>query len=298
MTLRHLKIFVSVCECGGVTLAAEKLYLAQPSVSLAIRELEEFYDTRLFDRIARRLRLTDSGQKLLSYASHIVSMCDQMEREMRSRDSVGNLRVGSSITIGTCLLPKLVRRFTDEHPCVKVRVTMDNSRQIARLVLENSLDFALVEGVPEEVQLVYEKFLDDELVFVCGNDSPLADRAFVTAEELAQCQFLLREKGSGARELFDSCMLLHHIAVEPLWESISTQAILNAVEQGVGVSVLPLRLAEPSLEQGLVRRVRLEGISFDRHFYIVRHKNKYLSVPMQEFIALCRMNADFIRLPM
>lgn len=293
MTLRHMKIFVTVCECQSVTQAAEKLYLAQPSVSLAIRELEQYYGVRLFDRISRRLYLTDAGKKCLEYASHIVSLSGEMEREVKDRETMGSLRIGSSITIGTCLMPGYVKQFRDRCPGVAVKVIMDNSSQIVRQVNENLLDFALIEGAPEKSQLVYRRFLEDYLVLVCPKDSPLCQKKSIRPEELAGCDFLLREKGSGARELFDSSMLVHNIVVEPKWESISTQALLNAVSMGLGVSVLPQRLAQPAISGGLVASVPVEGVDFRRCYYIVFHRNKYLTDSMKAFLELCGETTEY-----
>ena len=105
MTIRHLRIFVAVCEEGSVTKAANKLYLAQPSVSLAISELEKFYGVKLFDRISRRLYLTDKGKQFLNYTKHIIDLFDELENGMKNWGSSGALRIGSSITIGNYFFP-------------------------------------------------------------------------------------------------------------------------------------------------------------------------------------------------
>lgn len=127
MTLRHFRIFVAVCKQGGITKAAESLYLAQPAVSLAVRELEEHYDVRLFDRIGRRLYLTEAGKEFLAYAERILALCDDLEKGARQWDEQSPLHIGSSMTIGTKLLPGLVRRFRQQYPAAKVTVEIKNS---------------------------------------------------------------------------------------------------------------------------------------------------------------------------
>ena len=109
MTLRHLRIFTAVCETGSMTAASERLFIAQPSISLAISEMEEYYGVKLFDRISRKLYLTDSGRRALQYARHIIDLMDEMEQGMKNADTVGRRRVGTSITIGSYLLPGYVK---------------------------------------------------------------------------------------------------------------------------------------------------------------------------------------------
>src|SRR5690554_7400796 len=113
MTLRHLKIFVAVCETGGATAAGEKLYIAQPSISLAISELEDYYGIKLFDRIAKRLHVTEAGKHFLQYARHIVALFEDMEKEVKNFDAIGLIRVGTSITIGNYLLSDYIKQFKE-----------------------------------------------------------------------------------------------------------------------------------------------------------------------------------------
>ena len=290
MTLRHLSIFIAVCKYKSVTAAAESLYLAQPTVSLAIRELEEHYDIRLFDRISRKLYLTEPGKQFLNYATRIVSLYEEMETGVRDCSAPGPLRIGASITIGTCLLPAYVSAFGRTHPQVKVYAAVDNSLEIEKRVLNNGIDLALVEGAVHSPNIVSEQFMEDEMVLICGNSHALAASGVLHAEQLGQQAFLLREKGSAARELFDSTLLTRGISVEPIWESISTQAIINAVAEGHGLSVLPRRLVEADLAQGHVRELTLD-IGFRRAYYIIYHQSKFLTQPAKEFIALCKAQA-------
>ncbi len=288
MTLRHMRIFVAVCECGGITAAAQQLYLAQPTVSLAVSELEEYYGVRLFDRISRRLFITQRGQEFYEYAKHIVSLFDEMERSMKDADSAGMLRLGSSITIATFLLPDLLCRFRRMHPGIQAQVRVDNSEEIEHRVSTNEVDFGLIEGVVHSEHMVCEEFARDALVLVCGQNHPLAQTPQVQAHQLKGCDFLLRQKGSGTRELFDSTMLLHGVEITPVWESVSTQAIVEAVCRGLGISVLPYRWVQQDLREGRLHRLKIEGVRFEREFTLIYHKNKFLSQATQDFLALCR----------
>lgn len=194
MTLRHLKIFVTVCNCNSITAAAEKLYLAQPSVSLAISELEKYYGIKLFDRISKKLYLTEPGVQLLDYATHIVALFDEMEKDVRNWESVGVLRIGSSVTIGSFLLPKWVKLFQKQHPNIKIRVSIFKSEQIERMIMSDQVDIALIEGIVHNSQIKSIKFKDEELVLICGKEHPLFNVDEIEIEMLKEYEFILREK--------------------------------------------------------------------------------------------------------
>lgn len=287
MTLRHFRIFAAVCKEGGITRAAEALYLAQPAVSLAVREMEEHYDVRLFDRIGRRLYLTETGKQFLSYVERILELCDELENGARQWDEESPLHIGSSMTIGTKLLPGLVRQFSRQYPTVKVTVEIKNSGVIEQKLLENAMDFALIESTPRSTKLVCKKFMDDKMVAICGPGHPLAAQGGVTLRELVAQPLLMREKGSGTRDLFDSVAGARNLAAEPLWESVNTQALIDAVAMGLGVSVLPWRLVSDSIARGAVRQVPVTDAAFQRDFNILYHPNKNLTKPARDFLALC-----------
>lgn len=292
MTVRHLRIFVAVYQEGSITKASASLHLAQPSVSLAIRELEEYYGVRLFDRMSRRIYVTDMGREFYNYAIHIVSLFEEMEQKIRNWDTVGTLRVGSSVTIGNVILPSLVQRFQKEHPQIDVHVSIYNSNTLEQCILDNRIDFALVEGDSSHPQITQLPFMEDRLCLICGKNDPLADQESVMLRDLEKRSFLLREIGSAGRELFDSVMLMNHFPVEPVWESVSTQAIITAVAKGLGISVLPQLLVKDAIDQGEVLEKRVEDASFTRKFSVIYHKNKYLSASAKTFIQLCREKAE------
>ena len=294
MTIRHLRIFVVVCQCGSITAAARQLYIAQPSVSLAIGELERHYKVQLFDRISRKLRITEAGKKLYDYAASLVSLYGEMEERMADRNLGGSLYIGSSITIGNRLLTGVVKRFREKNPLVAGRARVDNSDNIERLVMEGELDIGLIEGVAHQPQLRAEMFLDDELALLCGKGHPLWDRGQVLPEELPRYAFIVREKGSGTRELFDSALLTRELVIKPEWESISTHAILEAVSENLGLSVLPYRLAEPYLENGRLRRIQIVGMDLKRKFYIITHRNKFMTDEAQRLIDEVREAGTYI----
>lgn len=289
MTLRHLKIFLAVCSCGcNVTRAAEKLYLSQPAVSLAIRELEEYYGVRLFERFSRQLKITKAGMHMKEYAVHILALFEEMEGEMREWDSAGVLRVGASITIGSQFMPEYAGKFQQAFPNAELRVRIGPSEGLEKGLLENELDLALIEGTVHSPNLVYEAYMEDELTAVCSADGPFRKGETVSVKTFSEQRFLLREKGSGTREAFDSAASLAGFSVDPVWEATSTAALVNAAEHGLGIAVVPLRMIGQALREGKVVPFSVEGMKLKRQFVIVRHKNKFLSHSAQAFVGICK----------
>ena len=179
MTLRHLKIFLAIYETGSTTAAAQTLHIAQPSVSTALRELEDHYGVPVFERYAKRLRVTEAGRQLYPYAKHLTALFDEAEDVMRSMGTAGTLRVGTSITIAACCLPRLIRKFQEMYPRMTIRVTTENTDAVVRQLLANELDVGLVEGEVHSPFLVVEPYRVDHLTLVCRPDHPFAQAADV-----------------------------------------------------------------------------------------------------------------------
>lgn len=292
MTLRHIRIFVAVYQANSITAASAALHLAQPSVSLAIRELEEYYGVRLFDRMNRRLYITESGRKLYEYALPAVSLFEEMEKSIRHWEAFSALRIGSSVTIGNFLLSSVVRQFKEQNPGITVTVTIKNSATIEQDILGNNIDFAMIEGFPSDPQIVELPFMDDRLCLICGPGHPLYEKDSVSLSELPGFDFLLRESGSAGRDIWESILTARQLHITPTWESVSTQAIVKAVRQGIGISVLPCLLVREEIKSGAVREVKLEDVSLSRKFSFIYHKNKYLTDSARKFMELCRQNAE------
>jgi len=289
MTIRHLKIFLSVCNNDyNTTKAAEKLHMTQPAVSLAVKELEQYYGVVLFDRMGRRLKITECGQKFREYSSHIVTLFDEMEKGMKNWDSFGLIRVGSSITIGSQFLPNYVKAFYNRFPGTEVRAIVGPSERLEQKILTNELDFALIEGISHIPSFVCEEYMEDSLAVICPADGRFCQGQILTIREFRQQRFLLREHGSGTRETFDRAIEQAGFTVSPYWEAMSTTALVNAVINGLGITVLPHRMVIGPLERGLVVAVNVEGLDFKRKFHIIYHKEKFLTSSAKAFIELCR----------
>ena len=192
MTLRHIRIFLAVCACGyNTTKAAQSLRMTQPAVSLAIRELEQYYGVALFDRLGRRLSITPVGQRFQSYAGHIASLFDEMELGLRNSGQLGTLRVGASITIGAQFLPGYVKSFSALCPEAEVRVRVEPTDQLERRLTDNTLDLALVEGIPRSPVLHAEAYMEDHLAVICPAKGAFSQGQRLTLDQFRRQPFLL-----------------------------------------------------------------------------------------------------------
>lgn len=293
MTIRHMKIFLEVYRCKSITRAAEQLHLAQPAVSRAIQEIEQFYGVRLFDRISRHLYITESGKRFYDYALHIISSFDEMEQKMKDSDQLGEIRLGTSITIGNFLLPRLVKEMKQCLPQVTIRARIQNSESVQHDVANNELDLGLIEGAVAYPELDSISFMEDRLAVIVPPEHELLKKEAVQLSDLLDYDLLLREKGSAVRGLFDYVLLSHELKAAPIWESASTQVLLAGVREGLGISVLPYRLAEQEIRSGAIAELCLPSTPFIRKFTAVYHKNKYLTPAMQELLELCKTRCRF-----
>lgn len=288
MTLRHMQIFVAVAECKNMSQAARRLYIAQPTVSQAIGEIEAFYGCRLFERLNKKLYITEAGERLLPYAQNLVSLSDEMHRVMDLGSRRKIIKVGATITVGTCVLAETVNRVEAAHPDMGIEVLVDNTAQIESRLLDGRLDLALVEGQVKSADLLVKPVIRDELVLVCGPAHPFAALQSVAPEALAGEAFVLRESGSGTRESFDRFAEERRLSVYVKWVCHSSDAILSAVESGQGLSVISRRLVALSGKADRLHIVPMEGAALFRWFSLVYHKNKFLSEPLCHFIdAVC-----------
>ena len=288
MTIKHMEIFITVYENKSITKAAGFLHMTQPAVSRAIKEIEEYYGLCLFERINRGISPTECSHQLYHWALHLTDTLSSMERDLRNWDSFGILRVGSSITIGNSMLTDIICRFKETHLNIKVHVSISNRANLQSSLLRNRLDIALIEGGSSNPSLHSEVFAKDCLVPVLPYNHPLSQKKLVRLEDLTEYDFLARERGSSIRTYVDNLFAINNITLAPLWESISTQAIIKAVHNGIGISILPCRLVNNDILSGFVSTCKVLNMDFSCQHHIVWHKDKFLTPFMLDFIKECR----------
>ena len=284
MTLRHLRVFLAVYQTQNVTRAAERLHMTQPTVTRAVQELERYYGVRLFERINRRLYITQSGRQLYARAVHIVGSFDRMEKELKNWDEFGLLRIGATPTLASVLLPKTLMTFEKRHPKLRVRCSVENGTHLQEALADDRLDFALVEGEVAAEHLHAEPFSEDRLILLLPPDDPRRNAPALTLRELAESPLLLREKGSMGRSFLDRVFAAHDLPLAPLLESISTHAIIQAVHAGLGISFLPQRLIRHSVESGFVATRAVDDEPFVRRNFAAWHEDKFLTRSARELL--------------
>lgn len=275
MTFRHFSIFVAVCETGSMTKASLKLAISQPSVSQAVKELEDNFGTALFERLGKRLVLTDAGELCLGYARQILKSRDDLADSIREKGVSGPIRVGATVTIGTYLLPRISQ--LSNRPLYPV---VENTARIERLLLEGSLDIGLVEGETSSPALLRKPFFKDRLVIACSPDNPLC-KGRLNPRDLKGRGFYIRETGSGSRELFAFAMKRKGLPFKIVGELNNTEALKNfARVDKENFSVI----SALAVDEG-VKVVDVPGLDLERNFDIVYHKDKALSEALRELIA-------------
>lgn len=288
MTNRELEIFLTVVECGKMTETARKLYITQSSVSQAIANIEKEYGVKLFERLSNSLYLTAVGKQLAIHAKNYFAVKNDMDSFLDNVSKCRKIRVGASVTVGTCVISPILRKIKEKYKDIEISVEIANTYILEELLLKNEIDIALIEGRISNGELIAKDLIDDRLVLICPNDHPFAKRRSVKAAELEGESFILREQGSGTRKQFEDEMREKNIAVNSLWNCCNSEAIKNAVADGHGISVISKRLVEQEAAQGRLSTVEISDIELKRHFSVVYHKRKYLSEELLEFIDQCK----------
>ena len=284
MTIRHLEIFIAVADSGKMNLAAQQLHVAQPTVSQAIQEIESQYRIRLFERLNKKLYITEAGCVLLDYARHIVSLFGEMEVNLQGQAISTTIQIGATVTVGTCVFNTAIVDFERQNPDIRVNVIVDNTRMIEDMILKSQLDLAVVEGTIVSPDIQVQPILEDELVLVCGVSHPFYSRGQVEITELEGRPFILREPGSGTRALFEDKLREHQVTVCEKWVCNNSEAIKNAVIEGQGLTVISQSLVARELSEGSLSRIPISQVQFKRHFSLVYHKNKYIAAPLNRLI--------------
>ena len=287
MTIRHLKVFTAVADAGGMSAAAKQLHVSQPTVSQAIAELEKYYGVKLFERLSQKLYLTKEGELMLSFSRHILDSFDRMEEAMNLAGKKTNLRIGCSVTVGTCLIGDILDRAKNKMPDLQFSVIVANSSDIERAILCNEVDLGIVEGILKSSELVITPVCEDELVVVCGREHPLAKEKSVTLDMLNGQDYISRESGSAERNQLEKIFEEQGLQLLRTFCSTNTEAIKNAVIRGMGIAVLSSRMIEKERAYGDIVVLPIEGLKVTRNINLAVHKNKYFSKSikmMQEIV--------------
>lgn len=280
MQIRHLEILEAIVQTGTFSEAAKKLYITQSAVSHAISELEHQTGMVLFDRLPRGVRLTPYGTLLLDEAQRLLTSFRAFEQRMSHVEDKIPIQIASSITIASFYLPNVLKNVKQRMPKQRIQVTVVPATQAMETLLNGDVDIALIEGVAPQGLFCSRVFGSYRLLAVCANDFPL-QKQVVTPEEFCTLPLLLREKGSAIRDTFDSALYLARQKPFPLWESVNSNALIKAVEAGLGVSVLPEVLITEGLSQNRLRKIEITNIVMENKMLVVYHKDKHITHSLQ-----------------
>lgn len=277
MTIRHLRIFIEVAKTGKMSMAAQRLFISQPTVSQAIRELEEHYNRKLFDRLSKKLYITSFGKDLFTYATQVVEQFDNLEKKMNDNLHIENLRIGASVTVGTCLLSRIIKEFHSAAPRVNTYAYVNNTAMVEKKLLKSELDIAIVEGDIHSQDLVTIPVIDDYLVLLCNNNHPLLNKEKITLYDLENQRFAIREDGSGTREFFEQILHKYKIHIQFAYEASSTDTIRRAILDDDCLSLLSIHTFEEDIINGKIHIIKTDLNTLKRSFKLVYHKDKIMS---------------------
>lgn len=290
-TLRHLQIFTEVARCQKMGEAAQKLYLSQSTVSQAIMETEKYYNVLLFERINKRLVITDAGKQLLQEAEQVLGAFQRLEEHMHELTNSFALRVGAAGASATRFLYPLYRQIEEQFPGIELQVHSYSPDYIKRCLLGNIFDVALLPGEADSNFISVPAFIDD-LCFVCGRDHPFYDRDIVSARELRGQTFLMRESSESGRKMLETFLRENQIEYKTHWSSSNVDSVKIFLKNGRGIALLSQAYVEEECSTGTLHRFRVEGASFHRRFYAVYLKDKFISKPLKFFLTACQKNAE------
>ncbi len=274
MNLNQLRAFVTVADKGSFSVTAKVLGVSQPAVTLQIQSLEDSLGVELLDRQTRKVRLTDPGQVFYPVARQVLSRLEtaQQQLEELSQQVKGRLVVGGSTIPGQHILPRILGLFKQRYPDVSVALEVADTRAIVDKITDREIDVGLIGAPVKKEHLISRELTADELVMVVPADHPLARKRKIPLTALSQHDFILREAGSGTRQATQEFLRSHGMGLERLRVSMelgSSEAVVSAVEAGLGISIVSRWAAEKALALGRVKIAKVEGLPLLRPLYLV-----------------------------
>ena len=292
MADRRLQVFHAVARHLSFTKAAEALFMTQPAVTFQIKQLEEHFNMRLFERGHGRISLTSAGEIVLDYAERILALSSELDTRLgeMSGQMRGPLLVGASTTIAEFMLPRILGEFNSLYPQVRARLTVANSEAIENRIAERSLDVGLIEIETKNQNLLSEVCCEDELQVICTPDYPLSGMRSVTPQVLLDYEFVSREQGSGTRDVTDS--YFREAGVSPdrlktLMELGSPEALKGVVSTGLGFAILSRASVDKEVQLGSLIAIPLQP-RLTRRLSLLSPKGKFRSRVVTTFMEFAK----------
>ncbi len=284
-----LKVFCTVAETKSFTRTSKIVHLSQPAVTLQIQSLEEFFETKLFDKTGKQINLTPSGKILYEHAKHIMGHYNDVVKEINKLTGTmkGAVTLGASTTLGNYILPHIITDFKRIHPKIKIKLRIGNTERIEDLMHSGFADFGFVEGKTSRTSTKTEKVISDQLTLVVHPKHPLTKKRSVSVLELTREPFILREQGSGTRQQIEEFMDHHGINIQDIHVGLimgSTESIKASVEAGNGIAILSRWAVRKEVEDGRLKTVNLREGGITRELSLIYSKKHHLSHADRELI--------------
>jgi len=284
-----LKVFCTVAETKSFSKTSEIIHLTQPAVSLQIQALEEVYETKLFDRSSSTVSLTPSGEVLYKYAKEILALYATAEKVIGKLIGLvkGSITMGAGSNIGNYLLPSVITDFKNTNPKIKIHLQVGNTKRVVELLNSGTIDLGLVEGDVVRQKMIVKKLISDELLVIVSPRHPWAKKKDIPIIDLTKESFIFREAGSGTRQIIEKFLARHGITPHDMKISVvlgSTEAIKDAVESGLGISIISRWAARKESKYGTLRLLSLREEKMVRDFSVVINKNTVSSNALDEFL--------------
>ena len=290
MNFYALKAFLAVARDGSFSKAAKALYRTQPAISKQVQGLEESLEVRLFERVGKSILLTEAGSVLRHHANIAFQTLDDARETINQLRGLqkGQLSIGAASTIGTYMLPQPLGAMKAQFPGIEIALIITNKARVIQRVLNHEVELGFVGPPVEPVELEREEYLLDELVLIMAPTHPLAGRDSVAVKDLAEEVFVLREQGSGTREIMEEELARMNVSLKKAMELGSTEAIKQAVAANLGVSIVSKFAISLEVLQGRLTTAKLPELNLRRQLYVVHHKGRILSPAAQQFSSLLR----------
>ena len=275
ITIQQMEAIIALVEEGSFSRAAKKMLLTQPALTKNIKNAEDCLGTRLANRSSAGISLTPEGKILFDYARRMVRLRDEAKEKVLAlrKEAGGNIYLSASTIPATYILPRALSDFNKANADIHVNIKTADSEEAMNMVLDNELEMGIIGKKPLNKKLASETLWKDRLALIVSNNHVWCKKKSITLPELLNEPFVIREKGSATRELFESSLnkskSISHVQLNICGELGSSEAIKEAVIAGWGVSVISIHAVSRELSQGLLCEIPLQGYSMERHFYLI-----------------------------
>jgi len=290
-----LHIFKIVAKYLSFTKAAEQLYISQPAISKAIKNLEQEYKTTFFIRKRNSIELTVEGKSFLVYVNKILAIYSDMDEQFLHKNDIFPefINFGVSTTLSNYVIPKVIAKFRTQFPQTKFNIISNNSEAIENLILNEEIDFGITEGNFANPKLHFEKFIKDEIVLVTNVENTSFKKGSIDVKTLQKIPMIEREKGSGTKEIIDTFLVDHHITkLTSVVTLNSTEAIKHYLYNSNDYALLSINAISDDLVYNKLKIIDIKDVSIERWFYFVK-RTGYISNALENFEKFIRTNYNY-----